>query len=239
MLLDIFSSSNVVSYNIKLAQLFGLNEAVYLGQLLDINKKAIKKGALEENFLVIDRKYIEERTTITEDQQNKIDEKFMQIGLLQKRNTNSVSIDLNRLLSIICCEDNFVIEDLGNVFKKAKKKVTKSQSIIDNLKSNIHTTNEELKSAYEEWIETIYAKHGWMSKKAVVLAQDEIDKFTNFNLDMALQIIDIATVNGYRDMTWAINAYAKNYHVNYTYTTVPECARLTPVSRSSVSEEVF
>lgn len=239
MLLDIFSSSNFVNYNIKLAQIFGLAEAVYLGQLLDINKKAVKKGALEENFLIIDRKYIEDRTTLSEEKQNNIDEKLMQVGILQKRNTNSVSIDLNRLLSIICCDDDFVIEDLRSVFKKTSKRVSKSQAIIDELKSNIKTTNAELIAAYNEWIETVYTKQGWMSKKSVVLAQDVIDNFSNHNLDVALQVINIATVNGYRDMTWAINLYQKNFKVNYTYQNIPRFAEATPIQRSTVSEEVF
>ena len=239
MLLDIFSSSSYVSYNIKLAQILGLSEAVYLGQLIDINKKAVKKGVLEENFLLIDRKYIEDRTTLTEEQQNQIDEKLMKVGILQKRNTNSISIDLNRLLSIICCEDKFVIEDITKVFSKSHRKATKKQSILDNLKTNIRTTNEELRKAYEEWIDSVYAKESWMSKKAVILAQDEIDKFTNYNLDMALKIIDIATVNGYRDMQWAINVYSKNYKVSYTYSTTPEFTKAIPISRTSVSEDVF
>ena len=104
---------------------------------------------------------------------------------------------------------------------------------------NITTTNEELREAYSEWIDTVYTKQGWMSKKSVVLAQQMIDNFSNHNLDIALKIIDIATVNGYRDMEWAITNYKKNYHVNYTYSNEPVFAEAIQIKRSSLSEEVF
>ena len=81
---------------------------------------------MEENYLVIDRKYIEERTTLSEEEQNKIDEQFIQAGIMTKRNTNSICLDINRLISIICCEDDLVLEDLTQIFKKTKKKAAKS-----------------------------------------------------------------------------------------------------------------
>ena len=48
MLIDLINTSNYVSYNIKLAQLLGLKEAIYLSELLNINDKAIRKN--EINF---------------------------------------------------------------------------------------------------------------------------------------------------------------------------------------------
>lgn len=239
MLLDLFSPSNNVTYNIKLAQIIGLHPAIYLSQLLDINKKAIKKGTLEDNYLVIDRKYITDRTTLDEAEQDKIDQKFIEIGLIEKKNSNSIIIDLSRLLSILCCEDDFVIEDLNKIFKKTTKRVSKQEAIVENLKQNIETTNEELRAAYCDWIDAVYSKQNWMSKKAVQLGQEIVDKFSNHDLDIALKVIDIATVNGYRDMNWAVENYKKNFKVKYTYTNVPEFLTAQPVKRDSLSSEVF
>ena len=32
---------------------------------------------------------------------------------------------------------------------------------------------------------------------------------------MALKVVEIAAINGYRDMEWAINSYKQNYSVKY------------------------
>ena len=39
---------------------------------------------------------------------------------------------------------------------------------------------------------------------------DALDKFADHNLDVALGVLKIATINQYRDMNWAINNYTKN-----------------------------
>jgi hypothetical protein len=54
-----------------------------------------------------------------------------------------------------------------------------------------------------------------MSKKSVTSAQTLIDEFSNHDLDIALKVIEIASINGYRDMSWAINSYKQNYKLNY------------------------
>ena len=46
MLLDLLSSSNQLSFNIKVAQLVGLHSAVYLSELMAINEKAIRKNKI-------------------------------------------------------------------------------------------------------------------------------------------------------------------------------------------------
>ena len=34
---------------------------------------------------------------------------------------------------------------------------------------------------------------------------------------MALKILDIAAINGYRDITWAINRYEQDYKIKYMF----------------------
>ena len=69
---------------------------------------------------------------------------------------------------------------------------------------------------YCDWIDGVYANpKGFLSIRAIKIAQDTVDKFADHDLDKALQLINIATVNGYRDMNWAIEQYRKNYKVCY------------------------
>ena len=93
---------------------------------------------------------------------------------------------------------------------KDQKKSTKAEMIRQNLKNNILTTNEELRNAYCEWIDSVSHKRGYMAKKAVIEGQKIVDQFSNHDLDVALKIIGIATVNSYVDMNWAINNYKQN-----------------------------
>lgn len=51
---------------------------------------------------------------------------------------------------------------------------------------------------------------------------------------MALKVIEIASISGYRDMTWAVNTYKSNYNVQYR---VPQ--NRTAENNVGISNEVF
>ena len=64
MLINLISLSNYQSYNVILARTLGLYEAVYLNALIEINEKAIRKNKLQNEHFLVDRKYIQSRTTL-------------------------------------------------------------------------------------------------------------------------------------------------------------------------------
>lgn len=221
MLLDLLSLDNYVSYNIKVAEILGLHPAIYLSELMNINDKAIKKSKVKDNFFTVDRKYITRRTTLTSIEQQNIDKQFFDIGLLKINpdDKNTMTLDIAVLTSILA-GDETIIKDLKklvsatNKVTKTKKK-TKQEEACDLMKSYIKTTNTELYVAYCEWIDAVYSKVGWMSKKAVEVGERLVDENSNHNLDIALKIVEIATVNGYKDMTWAVDLFKKNYQPTY------------------------
>ena len=103
------------------------------------------------------------------------------------------------------------------------------------MKSNIETSNTELRQAYENWIEAVCAKNGWMTKVHVIEAQKTIDNYNKEkDLDLALEIIKIATMGGYRDMNWAINDFIKSHKNSFK----PQ-PQFTPQKRAQLSTEVF
>ena len=240
MLLDLLSMDNYASYNIKVAQIFGLHPAIYLNELLNINEKAVRKSKITgEATFTIDRAYIEKRTTLTRAEQIKIDETFKEIGLLKvdESNQNVMSLDITTLTSIMSEVKEFIKELKIMTKRISNKKRTKDEVIKDELKSKIQTTNTELYSAYSDWIDAVYAKQGWMSARSVKVAQQDVDNYSDRNLDVALKIIEIAATRGYREMEWAINAYKKDYEPMFRM----KYARETPVvrSRSDLGDEVF
>lgn len=217
MLIDLISKSNYGQYNISLANLLGLETAIYLDLLLDINSKAIRKNKVDDNYFWVDRKYITSRTTLNEAKQKDIEKVLADVGVLSvsEGDKDSFSINISALYTIVGSDDTDVIDDIKKIVKKKSNKRTKGEAIVDGLKEGIVTSNPELRNAYCDWIDAVYAKQGWMSKKSVTAAQTAVDEFSNHNLDMALKVVEIASINGYRDMEWAINSYKQNYSVKY------------------------
>lgn len=218
MLIDLISLSNYGYYNIQVANILGLETAVYLGILLDINSKAIRKNKVEDNFFTIDRDYITQRTTLSISKQKEIEKILSDVGVLciSKKDEDSFNISISALYTIVGNDDNTdLIKDVKKIISKKANTRTKTDAIKDTLKENVVTSNKELREAYYDWIDSVYAKQGWMSKKSVVSAQTLVDDFSKHNLDVALKIVEIASINGYRDMEWALNTYKQNYNVRY------------------------
>lgn len=241
MLIDLLSTSNYVSFNIRVAQVFGLHSAIYISELLNINDKAIRKNKIDNSVFKLDRKYIEERTTITVEEQLNIEKNLIKLGLIEKPSDSKddIIVNVTTLTTLLMSEDEELLDNVRTLEKLKKntsgKKKTKAETERESLKSCINVSNQELYDAYCEWIDAVYAKLGWMSKKAVLVGQQMIDETSNRNLDVALKILEIATVNGYKDMTWAVKTFKDNFELQYKVQSRPNVS--TP--RKGLSSEEF
>ena len=240
MLIDLISQTNYNSYNISLAKIIGLHPAIYVNTLLSINSIAINKQKLtNDEYFCIDRNYVQSVTTFDINEQIEIESLLINLGILRKQEneeSNALFLDVSMLTSIMMSENETLVSDIQKVTTattKTKKK-TKAEAIKDEMKSFVIATNQELREAYFDWIDSVFAKQGWMSKKSVVSAQQVIDEFSHRNLDVALKVIEIASISGYRDMTWAVNTYKSNYNVQYR---VPQ--NRTAENNVGISNEVF
>ena len=73
------------------------------------------------------------------------------------------------------------------------------------MKKAILETDTELRSAYERWVDgMIDAANCRFTKAVVQLFEKTVTEYTQ-DKATRLKIIEIATVNSYRDATWAIN----------------------------------
>lgn len=211
MLLDMLSMDMYASYNVKLAQRIGLHTAVYVSELLNINRKAIQKcKMIDGQYFKLDRNYIEQRTTITKKEQKELDAVLVNLNVLRIHTTSKdiISIDLDALTGILL-DDNSKIEcSIKNI--ATKKKSAKNEAIVTALKESICVPNVELRKAYDDWIDSVMSRYGWMSKVAIVEGQKQLDSYTGKDLDIALEILRLAAVNGHRDITWSIEKYEEN-----------------------------
>lgn len=215
MLVELLSQSNYQSFNIKLAHLLGLETAIYLSALIDINEKAIRKDkVIEGDFFSIDRDYITKRTTLTRSKQEKIESELNKAGLIELSNEH-IKLCLDTLTSLVMSEDEHLEKDLSS-FKKAVNSKSKSEFILESVKRNIDSSLPfELIKAYSDWLDAVHVKFGFVSKQTLIAAQKEVDKASNHDLDKAIEIINIATARGWRDLKWAVKVYNEQHPCNY------------------------
>lgn len=237
MLIELLSTSNYVSFNIKVAEILGLKAAIYLSELMNINDKAIRKDKIDESSFTLDRDYMARRTTLTIDEQLEIEMNLVKLGIIEKKDSarDCIILHLNILTTIMMEPDESLI---GSIKRLSAPKRSKKEAIAYNLKASIVTSNVELREAYGEWIDSVIAKQGWMQKPSVVMGQSLVDEYSGRNLDIALRIVNIAAMHGYRDMQWAINAYERD-HKNAMYHTSQHQYSMPVVSNPEVSSEVF
>lgn len=229
MLINLLAVNNYNSYNIEIAKLIGLHEAIYLNEVINIQEKAYRKNKIDNGYITLDRKYIESRTTLKEDEQKDLQKPFelSKIIIADPNNSNKVYLDLEVLINLLNEGNEVILKNFGKDLKKNRKQI-KSEAIRVQLKKNIITQNQELYNAYCEWIDSVSNKRGYMDKKAVVEGQKVIDNYCNRNLDMALKIISIATINSYVDMNWAVNVFKKE--CPKTFTDVPTIQNISQLS---------
>ncbi len=229
---------NYVHFNIKLADIIGLHPAIYVSELLNINEKAVRKDKVKDDCFVVDRNYITKRTTLQKEEQIEIDGILLNLGILKKQDDSedSLILDVSVLTALLSAEEASIEKLMKAVSTSKPRKRTKGEVIIESLKKHITATNEELYAAYSDWIDAVYAKQGWMSVKSVTVAQRTVDEYCNHNLDLALQILDIASVNAYRDIQWAINKHKEDYKLSYN---IPAVVPSKATSTQQLSSEVF
>lgn len=213
--MDIFNQDNSITINYKAITLFGLNTAAYLTLLISIYRKATRKNKLDNDFFKLDRSYIQELLGMSVEEQLVCDGNLLKLSIIRKSpdDPNRIKVDLKLYLSLLNDDDLKLIDDVRKSMKVTRPKGLKQsqrQIQINNLKDCIQCSNYELLTALRDWVDGVYANpKGFLSKASIKVFQDTLNNYTKGDLDLALRIVRIATVQGYRDCNWAINVYEK------------------------------
>ena len=251
MLLDLMNSENYISFNIELAHKVGLESAVYCAELLNIYKKAYNKKKLIDNeYIKLDRNYIYDKTSLLIEDQLRCDLNLTKINLIKKNKDNPdvIKLDIQLLASIISSDDIKLKENIKELVTKKSPKGLKESSrqyMISELKNSIVCSNYELLTALRGWVDGVYANpKGFLSKQSIKLFQDTLNNYTQGDLDLALRIVNIATIQGYRDCQWAINSYEDDLKIKkknlIQYSTVNNQVRTTEqVKADKLSNDIF
>jgi hypothetical protein len=203
MYLDLFDELRL---NKRLIKIAGFEVAAYWAELQSILKQVVKKQTADERgFFSLDRDYLEKETTLTLAKQLKCEDKLVTMGVVMKdpENPNRLAISVNNMVEIITDEDTKKLKKTSAV--KKDEKAAKVAGIKQNMKRFIVETDSELRAAYERWIEGMVDAANCRFTRAVVEVFEKT--VTDYTPDKAkrLRIIEIATVNSYKDATWAIS----------------------------------
>lgn len=251
MLTDILNSDNYITINAKLARIIGLSAAVYCDELVKIFNKATDKNKLiDSEYFKVDRKYVAFKTTLSIEEQLKIDLNLSKIGIIKKHSEDPdiIKIDLSILGSIIISEDLKTLEDISKKVKiNSPKGIRESQRqhTIRELKDSIECSNYELLTALREWVDSIYSKPaGYLSKYVIQTFQNVLNNYTQGDLDLALTIVKIATIQGYKDCQWAINLYEKDMKIKkqqevFANTRLPRITEQKTADKVGLGDDVF
>lgn len=203
MYLDLFDELRL---NKRLVKIAGFEVAAYWAELQSILKQVVKKQTMDEQgFFLLDRDFVERETTLTLKKQLKCDDKLLELGVMMKdeSNPNRIAIAVNGMVAVITDEDTTKLKK-SNAVKKDEK-AAKIAGIKANMKKALLETDVDLRYAYERWIDgMIDAANCRFTKAVVQLFEKTVTEHTS-DKNLRLKIIEIATVNSYKDATWAIN----------------------------------
>lgn len=215
MLISIYQSEdNYCSFNTKCAQIFGLECSVYLQQLIAILDKVIrKKKFIEGNYFKVDRKYIKDRTTLDKINQKNQESILKKLNIIQDKDEDIIALDLDLLTSILMEEDKDELKRLTQICKNNSKEIRdgeKREAIISNLQASVVCSNDELLNKLQDWVE-VCMRNKFLNKVLVKQFQTELNNYCKGDLDMALEIVDIATERMYTQCQWAINLFERKH----------------------------
>lgn len=220
MLIDLINSNNYISINLNMINVLGLTESVYCSELLNIFQKALRKNKLYDGFFRVDRDYIFKRTTIVIENQLLIDKKWESFDLIKINplDVNMIKLNSDLLVTLLTEEDVDSIKKLKENLQIKLKKIKSHEEIqegkikrLQNLKDKVYCSDAELRQALEEWVEAIFIKFNGakFTNKDVELFKTTLKGYSN-DVDVALEIVRLATKLGYKECQWAINVYEKN-----------------------------
>lgn len=252
MLVDLLCDNAVGTYSLRLARVFGIPCASYIRCVAGMYRDAVRLGKVDSstNEFTVDRSEIDMRTAVPRDSQLEFDSALGKTGVLVENadDMDKVRLDVGLLASISSDDDLSCLKSLtktaGVVHQKATAEL-KSKALCNRLKASLVCSNAELLEALSGWIDSAMAINGKpLSKEVVKLFQDGVNKYAKGDLDVALRIIRIATIQGYRNSDWAIASYEREINRSHIadYQSVRNPVRRTVQKRAtatSISETTF
>lgn len=204
--------TRVANVNKRLMSIVGIETAVYWSELSSVLERVrAKKTCDEKGFFKLDRAYIQRETTLTPEKQLECDRILSHFGVLavDPDSTDTIAVSVQSMVELITEEDTTKLKSAAA--GAAKPKRTDKEAKIAGMKATMHTavkeTDPDLKNAYCRWIDSMIDAQCCRFTKAVVeLFVAAVRQFSSDKVAQ-LRVIELATINCYKDASWAINLY--------------------------------
>lgn len=222
---DLLSGNQYIMANIKIMKIFGRDVAIYWAEILNIMPKVVKKKKFNQStgFFTIDRAYVEDRTTLTVDEQYNCDQSLSKANVLEEdpEDRNSIRVHTEAMVSLITEEDPKILKAIAKQCKTGAKAAAenKREAVIATMQRIADDPDTDLKSKYADWVESVYANKRYLTKASVQLFQNAVNSYTA-NKNTKLQLLDTAIAHGWTDFEWVRNTYERNVASNRTTATV-------------------
>lgn len=202
MLLDVVSPSSYLTFNVNIAHVIGLVNAVYCSELLEIYNKARRKGKLDENnFFIVNRDYVRVRTSIKQDDQYACDASLSSIGIVttyregSKTFPDKICFDVEQFLKIIAEDDSKVLDTIAKKISlpsnEQETNELKKAKIKQKLKKAINVESLSVREALEDWIDVVFGKQN-ITIDTIKNFQKLLIDYCDKDMSKAIGIIDRA-----------------------------------------------
>lgn len=221
------------SYIIDYAKSFGPISAIFINLLSNYNSQ------LENGDIVLSRQEIYNYTGLNDSDQMRAESFLTKIGIIKVKSfkgndlKNHYFLDESKVdalkektldnLSTMFGFDAMSLstsdKNTKNVFTERQKKESKKDQLIKSLKSSINVEDSVLRQYLCDWIDSVIERGNTLTRSAVKLNIENLKNFTT-DPELAIKVLKIAIINGWRDLYWAIE-------------------KVKPIKKSSVSGNNF
>lgn len=214
-------SYKTCSYNLKIAEIFGIHSAVFIDCIIferDYQKR-VKNDF--DNIIALSSDEIYARTALSLDKLHDVEQSLSDCGVIsikpfQKIKNKSYYIlnddQLDRILT--ASSPNNEIMQLSPIAFNKKTNINKAKTLnkkdshIIALKRSIDIEDELIHQYLCDWIDAVYTNpKGFLSNSSLKIAISELFSYAPNDQEKQIAILQIAIKGGLRDMTWAISKY--------------------------------
>lgn len=241
MLTELLAPVNYATYNISLAHKIGRDLAIYITTALNINYKAIRKDALDEDYFTIDRKYFYDRSDINETEQLEIEKKLTTYMILEKHPTKDATFRVNwGVINSLMCMDTESLTKVVEVAPPIKRtrKTTRSpketnEQKAERLSMAVDTNDDDVRRAYYNWIfQILESGKGAINESYIKEAHKVFTAECGGNKNSMLEMLYIGETRQWKGHEWIVKRY-NEVHPKVecaTYPTVTECSSFSDVA---------
>lgn len=223
------------SYIVEYAKSFGPVSAIFINLLSNFNDQS------ESGDVVLSREEIYNYTGLNDADQMKAEEFLVKLGIIRIKSfkgndlKNHYFFDeskvdslkektLDSLSTMFGFNVSAPVKTVTkNVFSERQKKENKKDQLIKSLKSVINVEDSVLRQYLCDWIDSVIERGNTLTRSAVKLNIENLQNFTT-DQELAIKVLKIAIINGWRDLYWAIekvkpvkkNSISGNNFANYS-----------------------